>query len=198
MKFQLSFLFVSFFRWRAIYGNACKGLYEGTESCWSPFLNFNLGFQSPFGVFLRNKIIFGFFGRETWHHVRNTFTCTQKILCLHVFLEKGRPSLSLKGKKIMFSGKKIPSFQIIQEISCPSAVLFEKTIFSEHLKKISFFCVFFLRKIIFHFPSRGKIIFSGKGNIIFPDNTRKIIFQRDIFGKTIFSGRLEKIWFSVQ
>ena len=37
-----------------------------------------------------------------------------------------------------------------------------------------------------------KIIFSGKGNIIFPDNTRKIIFQRNFFGKTIFSGRLEK------
>ena len=37
-----------------------------------------------------------------------------------------------------------------------------------------------------------KIIFSGKENIIFPDNTRKIIFQRNFFGKTIFSGRLEK------
>ena len=35
-------------------------------------------------------------------------------------------------------------------------------------------------------------MFSGKANIIFPDNTRKIIFQNDIFGKTIFSGRLEK------
>ena len=36
------------------------------------------------------------------------------------------------------------------------------------------------------------IIFSGKRNIIFPDNTRKIIFQRYFFGKTIFSGRPEK------
>ena len=50
----------------------------------------------------------------------------------------------------------------------------------------------FLRKIIFHFPSGGKIIFSGKRNIIFPDNTRKIKFQCDFFGKTILSGRLEK------
>ena len=52
--------------------------------------------------------------------------------------------------------------------------------------------VYFLRKIILHFPSGGKIIFSGKRNIIFPDNTKKFTFQRELFGKTIFSGRLEK------
>ena len=50
----------------------------------------------------------------------------------------------------------------------------------------------FLRKIIVHFPPRGKIIFSGEINIIFSNNTRKIKFQRIFFGKTIFSGRLEK------
>ena len=59
---------------------------------------------------------------------------------------------------------------------------------------IIFPCIFFffLRKIIFHFPFVGKIIFSGKRNIIFPNNTRKIKFQRNFFGKTVFSGRLEK------
>ena len=36
------------------------------------------------------------------------------------------------------------------------------------------------------------MIFSGKRNIIFPDNTTKIIFQRDFFEKTIFSEHLEK------
>ena len=36
------------------------------------------------------------------------------------------------------------------------------------------------------------MIFSGKRNIIFPDNTRKIIFQREFFWKTIFSEHLEK------
>ena len=36
------------------------------------------------------------------------------------------------------------------------------------------------------------MIFSGKRNIIFFDNTRKIIFQCDFFGKTIFSEHLEK------
>ena len=90
------------------------------------------------------------------------------------------------------SKEKIPSFQIIQERSCLDATFFEKTIFSKDLKKISYFLVFFLKKIIFYFPPRIKIIFSRKRNIIFPNNTRKIIFQRDFFGKTIFSGRLEK------
>ena len=49
-----------------------------------------------------------------------------------------------------------------------------------------------MRKIIFHFPRKVKIIFSGKRNMIFPNNTRKIIFQRDFFGNTIFSGGLEE------
>ena len=42
-------------------------------------------------------------------------------------------------------------------------------------------------------------MFSGKRNIIFPDNARKIIFQRNFFRKAIFSGRLgKKMWFFVQ
>ena len=36
------------------------------------------------------------------------------------------------------------------------------------------------------------MIFSGKKNIIFSDNTRKIIFQRHFLGRTIFSEHLEK------
>ena len=94
------------------------------------------------------------------------------------------------GQKDHVFGKKIPSFQIIQERSCAGTTPFGKTIFSEGLKKISYFR-YFLRKIIFHFPSNASI-FSGKRNIIFPNNTRKIIFQRNFFGKTIFSERLEK------
>ena len=53
--------------------------------------------------------------------------------------------------------------------------------------------MYFLRKIIFHYPSRKDIIFSRKRNAIFPDETRKIIFQRDIFGKTLLSEHLKKI-----
>ena len=86
----------------------------------------------------------------------------------------------------------MPSFQIIQERSCAGAALFEKTIFSESLKKILYFRVFFWERSSVIFRLTYKIIFSGKRNIIFPDNTRKIIFQRNFFGKTIFSERLEK------
>ena len=67
---------------------------------------------------------------------------------------------------------------------------FWKDHLSEKLKKISYFRVFF-KKLIF-FRLTCKIIFSGKRNITFLDNTRKIIFQHNFFGKTIFSGRLEK------
>ena len=88
-------------------------------------------------------------------------------------------------EKILCFEEKIPPFQIVQERSSPSTVLFEKSIFSEHLKKISYFRVFFFffRKVIFHFPSEGKTKFSGKRNIIFPNNTRKIKFQRDFLWK---------------
>ena len=95
-------------------------------------------------------------------------------------------------EKISCFREKIPSFQIMQGKSCPGAALFQKTIFSERLKKISYFLVFFWERSSFIFRLRGKIIFSGERNIIFPNNTRKIIFQRDFFGKTILSGRLEK------
>ena len=105
----------------------------------------------------------------------------------------GRWSLTFYPRKKyhVFGGKK-SSFQIIQEISCPSAALSEKTIFSESLKKISYFRVFFWERSSFIFRLRCKIIFSGKRNIIFSDNTRKIMFQQDFVVKTIFSGRLEK------
>ena len=43
-----------------------------------------------------------------------------------------------------------------------------------------------------HLSFSVQVIFSGKTNIIFPDNIRKIIFQCNFFRKTIFSGRLEK------
>ena len=69
---------------------------------------------------------------------------------------------------------------------------FGKTIFSEHLKKISYFHVVFWERSSFIFRLKNKIIFSGKRNIIFPDDTRNIIFQWGCFGKTIFSEHLEK------
>ena len=62
--------------------------------------------------------------------------------CFHVFPEKNRLSLSARGKKIIFWEGKKRSFQIIQERACAGAAPFGKTIFSEGLKKISYFRVF--------------------------------------------------------
>ena len=144
---------------------------------------------------IRPSLIFltrGAGGGGAWCHVCNTRGYTQKISYFHVFFEKNHLSLSVQEKNIIFLGEKIPSFQIIQEMSCPSAVLFEKTIISERLKKILYFRVFFWERSSFIFRIRDKIIFSGKRNIMLPDHTRKIIFHRKFCGKTIFSGRLEK------
>ena len=43
------------------------------------------------------------------------------------------------------------------------------------------------------------MIFPGKGNIIFPDNTRKIMLHRDFFKRPSFQNIWKnKIWFFVQ
>ena len=52
--------------------------------------------------------------------------------------------------------------------------------------------MYFLERIIFHFPPR-KNIFSTKINAILPDGTRQIIFQRDFSAKTIISEHLKEI-----
>ena len=98
---------------------------------------------------------------------------------------------------VYFLKKIIPHFPSKEKISCfrgknPSAIPFEKTIFSEHLKKISYFRVFFWERSSFIFRLRGKIIFSGKRNIIFSNNTKKIIFPNNLLRKPIFSGLLKK------
>ena len=91
-----------------------------------------------------------------------------------------------KEENIILSVKKILSFQVIQ---CD---FFGKTIFSEHLKKISYFHVVFGERLSLIFCIKNKIIFSGKRCIIFPDNTRKMIFWCNFFEKTISSEHLEK------
>ena len=118
------------------------------------------------------------------------FSSLGNASCFHVFPEKGRLSLSAHGKRIMFSGKKIPSFQIIQERSC-AGTFWKDHIFRRFEGNIIFPCIFKERSS-FIFRLTCRIIFSGKRNIIFLNNTRKIIFQRNFFGKTIFSGLPEK------
>ena len=107
---------------------------------------------------------------------------------------------SCPRKEYHVFGKEIPSLQIIEQWSCPGVALFEKTIFSESLKKISYLRVFFWKRSSFIFHLRGKIIFSGKRRMIFPE-----IIQERSYSSAIFLERpsfqnvwKNKIWFSVQ
>ena len=123
--------------------------------------------------------------------------CLIKIIFFH-FPPKEKPSYFMEKRNTIFP-------DITKKIVFRCEFL-GKTIFSEHLKKISYFQVFFWERSSFLLCLKNKIIFSGKRNIIFPDNTRKIIFQCDFFGKTIFSNIwkkkiweiFQKIFFSVQ
>ena len=78
-----------------------------------------------------------------------------------------------------------------RKIMCRHSPFWKDHLFRKFEENIIFPCIFKERSS-FIFRLRCKIIFSGKRNIIFPDNTRKIIFQCNFFRKTIFSGRLEK------
>ena len=115
---------------------------------------------------------------------------TENVIFLCISWERQPLSFS-PGKKYVFGGK-IPSFQIIQKISCAGAALWEKYRISvyffekDHLSFISFIFSFI------YFFQGIRSYFREKRNIIFLDTTSKIIFQRNFFGKIIFSGRLEK------
>ena len=103
------------------------------------------------------------------------------------------------GSSLIFFGRRRRTYQIesmtflgsTRKIMSRLGPFWKDHLFRTFEENIIFPCIF-LRKINFHFPSGGNIIFSGKRNIIFPNNTRKIKLHRDFFGKTIFSGRLEK------
>ena len=94
-------------------------------------------------------------------------------------------------RKKIFWEKEIPSFLMVQEITF-RCDFFRKAIFPEHLKKISYFHVFFWERSPFIFHLKNKIIFSGKRNIIFSDDARNIMLRCNFFRKTIFSEYVEK------
>ena len=112
-----------------------------------------------------------------FNHICNINTYIQKISYFHVFIEKDHLSFSVQREDIIFSGKKYKKDHI------PVQSFLEKTIFSGYLKKISYLHILFWEISSLIFLLKKKMIFSGKRNIIFPDNTRKIIFQRCLFGK---------------
>ena len=87
-------------------------------------------------LFFRENIIF-----VTFIHIYRKYHISMYFLRKIIF------HFPPKEKISYFAGKKIPSFQIIQDRSHSSAIVFGKTIFSGHLKKISYFHIF-LRKFI--------------------------------------------------
>ena len=135
-----------------------------------------------------------FFWPGGWRGAYNVaYAYRQKIPYFHAFFDKDHllSFSAKKKKKIIFSGINTIFLDITKKIVFRREFP-EKTIFPEHLKKIWYFQVLFWERSSFLLCLKNKIIFSGKRNIIFPDNTRKIIFQCDFFGKTIFSKHLEK------
>ena len=92
----------------------------------------------------------------------------------------------------IFGKQEISSFRIIQKRSYSSVIFLERPSFQNIWKKYHIFMYFFWERLFFIFCLNNKIIISGKGNIIFNDNTRKVIFQCIFFGKVIFSEHLEK------
>ena len=87
------------------------------------------------------------------HHVCNTRTCTQKMPYFYIFLEKGRLSLSARGKNIMFSGKNAIFPNNTRKIMCRRSPFWKDHFFRKFEENIILPCIF-LRKIIFHFPSK--------------------------------------------
>ena len=97
-----------------------------------------------------------------------------------------------KEKISYFPEKRNTIFPDITKKPCSSANFLKRPLFQNIWRKHHIFRYFFWERSCFLLRLKNKIIFSGKRNIIFPDNSRKIIFQRDFFGKTIFPKHLEK------
>ena len=103
-----------------------------------------------------------------------------------------RPSFTFcPMKKGHVLGKKYHLSRLYRQDHVPALPFLERPSFQKVWRKYHI-SMYFLKKITFIFCLRCKIIFSGKGNIIFPDNIGNIMFQRNFFGKTIFSGRSKK------
>ena len=136
----------------------------------------------PFSVFFRNgSVTFVIF-----IHIYRKYHISMHFLRKIIFHFPSKENLS------HFQEKRNTIFQDITKNTTPQHDFFGKTIFSKHLRKISYLHVFFWEISSFNFRLKNKIIFSGWSSIVFPDNTRKIIFQCNFFGKNIFSEHVEK------
>ena len=84
----------------------------------------------------------------------NIYTYIQKIPYFHVFLEKDDLSFSVQKKTPITPDN-------TRKIIFQFEFFWKDHLFGAFEENIIFPCIY-LRKIIFHFPSRNKIIFSGK------------------------------------
>ena len=153
---QTSILYIKFpvfLRWRAMHENACKGLHESTENCWSSFQDVNLERQSPLGVFLRDKTIFDFFDRGAWCHVCNARACTQKCHISMYFLRKATSHFLPREKISCFREKNTIFPDNTRKIMCRRGPFWKDHLFRKFEENIIFQCIF-LKKIIFHFSSK--------------------------------------------
>ena len=144
VKFQsyiLSFLYFLFHS-KATYENPCEGLYISTGEWLELFLGCDLDCQSLLSVFFREKIVFDFFCRRVISYLQHLYIYT-KISYSYVFLKKDHLSFSAQRKDIIFSGEK----NIILPDNTRKIIFqrdfFGKIIFWGHLKKISYFHIFF-------------------------------------------------------
>ena len=95
--------------------------------------------------------------------------------------------------------EKIPSFQIMQERSCAGVAPYGKTIFSEGLKKISYFCVFFKKDHLSFSIQRVRSYFREKGISSFPIIQERSYYIANFLERPSFQDvRKKKIWFFVQ
>ena len=123
----------------------------------------------------------------------------QKTSYFHVFFEKGHLSFSVRRKNTIFSGKRNTIFPDDRRKIIFQCDFFGKTIFSEHLRKTSYFHVFFWKRSSSIFCLKNNIIFSRERNIIFRDDTRKIMFQCVFLKRSSFQNIWKKkMWFFMQ
>ena len=148
--------------------------------------------MSPVGVSFRGKGVFVSLQGDRCCAC-NAQAYIQKIPYFHAFFDKNHHLSFSAQRKNIFSGKnKYHLSRYYKKDLGQARISWKDHLSRTHEENIFIFPNIFLRKIIFPFVSKNKIIFSGKRNIIFSDNTRKIILQCDFFGKTIFSKHLEK------
>ena len=150
--------------------------------------------MSSLGVFFgkRSSLLFWQKGNFIFVGKRNTtFTNIQKTSYFHTFFEKYHLSFSVCKKHHIFGKKKCHLSSWYKKDHIPVQFFWKDHLFRTFEEYIIFH-VSFWERLSFIFRLKNNIIFLGKRNIIFPDDTRKIIFQCNFFGKNIFAEHLEK------